>query len=74
MQPVGLVSPGAAPRSRAAAAVGPAKAGAGPHEWETAKENYKPLAGGRTAAALKDRPAPLGMDCGLDAAGRQTQA
>jgi hypothetical protein len=72
MQPVGLLSPGPAlPR---AAAVAPAKAAAGDNDWETAKENFKPLANGRPAAALKDRPAPLGLDCGLDAAARQTQA
>lgn len=68
--PTGLLSPGGRPRRSGAAAVAVAK---DPHAWEEAKENYKPLPGGRTAAALKERPAPLGLDCGLDAEARATR-
>ncbi len=67
--PLSLVSPNAARATRAGAA-GATKAAppsSDPHAWETAKENFKPLAGGRAAAALKDRPLPLGKEAGAGA-------
>lgn len=71
--PLGLVSPNKPARTtRAGAGAAPVKAD--PHAWETAKENYKPLAGGRTASALKDRSLPLGKEAGAGAAEAAAQA
>ena len=63
-----LVSPNKPARATRAGAAGAKPAAASDlHAWETAKENFKPLPGGRTAAALKDRPLPLGKEAGVGA-------
>jgi hypothetical protein len=66
--PLGVLSPNGRPTRGGAAAAAAACKGNDPHAWETAKENYKPLAKGRSAAALKDRPLPLGKAAGVGAA------